>query len=107
MKNIALKRGDTLKWYVMLTDSDGAAITGIAENLKCQIRDSIDGLVDDVTITETEIPGQYLFTVSSTEDFPVGLLYSDIELTDEVGTKSSETFSITIEKDVTKNAGDN
>lgn len=100
---ITLKRGDTFSFSTNLTDNIGNILTGITSNLKCQIRDSMDRLVSEMTIEETDTPGEYIFKVDDTINFPIQILYFDIEYIDQDITVSSETFEIEVVKDVTHN----
>jgi len=97
------KRGDTFAYYAAITSAEGNPLTGIAANLKCQIRNSLDKLISDVKIEETVTPGEYKFSVASTADWSVANKYMDIQYTDAEGSiVSSETLVIPVEKDVTE-----
>ena len=82
MASINMKRGDSFGFSNEIFEDDGTTkIIGIASNLKCQIRDRYDVLVDELEITESiELPGTYLFRAGPTSEWAVGPLYSDIRL---------------------------
>lgn len=103
MENVKIKRGDTADFSATLTDSLGAAITGKATNLKCQFRDVDGNLVKELTVSESDTPGTYIFRAGDTSGYPAGeQLYCDIQYTDADGIVSStDTFSITVREDVT------
>ena len=97
-----IKRGDTFAFYADIKDAEGSPIEISAQNIRCQFRDNSDKLVSELTTSATDTPGKYLFTEESTGSWPVGILQSDIELTIDGVITSSETFSISVEKDVTR-----
>lgn len=97
-----IKPGDTFAFYANIEDDAGTPLAGLADTMKCQIRNSIDELIADVGITETQIPGQYLFEVQDTTLWPVGVLYTDIRFANGDRVKLTETLKIKIVKEVTK-----
>lgn len=102
---ISVKRGDTLAFLVRRTNEDGTPRTGEALKLKSQVR-SKDALLGEFVITETVVPGEYLFQIGATEtlDWAVGSYSCDIQFTEGDFVQSSDTFKITVEKDVTRDA---
>ena len=97
-----LKKGDTFA-FTAAFEENSEPVTGIAAKLKAQVRDPYDKLITEIAIAETETLGTYLFTTEdTTEDWPVGQIYCDIQLTDGEIVTSSETFSINLVKDVTR-----
>lgn len=103
METATVKRGDTLALLVTRKNIDGTPRTGEASKLKAQIKSSKDILMADFEITETEIPGKYLFVVSATitGSMPLGSYVSDIQYTEDEYVNSCKTFKIIVEKDVT------
>ena len=101
---ISVKKGDTLAFLVRRTNDDGTPRTGEALNLKSQVRNK-DILVGEFTVTETITPGDYLFEISAddTSKWTVGKYNFDIQFTNGTFVQSSDTFTIVIEKDVTRN----
>ena len=102
---ITIKKGDTLAFIVRRRDKDNNPLTGDANKLYSQLRNNKDILVADMVITETDVPGDYLFQISSeiTKGFDVGQYVFDIEYRDGNLVKSSETFQVNVIKDVTRN----
>jgi len=105
MSKIEVKRGDTLSFVVRRKNEDGTPRTGEASNLRSQIRNIKDALIAEITITETDVPGDYLFTVPATETsfWVPGKYTCDIQFTDVDFVESSNTFEVVVEKDVTRN----
>ena len=103
MQNVSLKRGDTFGFSAAITEDDGVtAITGIASELRCQVRNINDELIEELTITEsTETPGTYVFLAGDTSECAITAYEMDIQRTSADTTTSTETISINIEKDVT------
>ncbi len=98
----SFKRGDTFSFIAAIASTSGTPLTGAASDLLCQIRNKADKLYCDLTITETQTPGSYLFITSDTLDWPCGVdLYLDIQYTTGGTVSSSETIIIPVEKDVT------
>lgn len=96
-----LKQGDTFKFYATLT-SAGEPLTGATESLKSQVRGNDDYLMAELTITETATSGQYeLKYTGSTQNWSEGTCLIDIQRTDSGVVVSSETFSLTVVRDVT------
>lgn len=99
----SFKRGDTFAFTASIKDSSGTPIIGAISKLKCQIRNNLDVLMGETTITEPT-SGNYMFKIANTEFWPTGItLYLDIQYTDNDVITSSETISVQIEKDVTHN----
>ena len=103
---ITFKKGDTLAFIVKRSDKEGNPLTGDAAKLRSQLRNNKDVLIAEMTITETEVPGSYLFQVDATKTatMDVGTYVFDIQYKDGNLVKSSETFQVRVEKDVTRDA---
>ena len=102
MNIINIKRGDTFGFSMTLTNDSNVAITGQALNLKCQIRDGNDVLVDTMVITESDTLGTYIFRAGSTLEWH-GSLFFDIQYTDADSiVASSDAVGIMVREDVTK-----
>ena len=97
-----IKPGETFAMYITIEKEDGTPITDMADRLKMQVRTSIDELISDVSISETQTPGQYLLEVNDTKKWPEGVLYTDILIRNEGRVKISETLKIIVTKEVTK-----
>ena len=96
------KQGDTFGCLVVLNDASGDPLTNKAADLKSQVRDFRGTLIEELAIRETDVAGTYLLECSDTELWPVSTLYIDIQYTDEDVITSTETLSISVVKDVTK-----
>lgn len=95
-----IKRGDTFAFFMTLADEEGNPI--IPESIRCHLRDKQYRMVAEATITETDTSGKYLFEWGSTENWPIGSLLFDIEITDVTGgIISTDTMELTVERDVT------
>lgn len=102
---ITVKRGDTLSLIVRRKNHDGTPRVGEADKLRAQIRSNKDILIASFQISEVlETPGDYLFVVPAieTSEMDIGKYVMDIEFRDGDFVQSTETFTVVIEKDVTK-----
>lgn len=97
-----IKPGETFAIPAQIETDDGTPITGAADKFKCQIRNTLNKLIADVEISETDEPGQYIFKVANTENWPVGTLLTDILYNDGGKIQISETLKIIVVKEVTK-----
>lgn len=91
----AIKQGDTFSYSATW---EGAAL----EELKSQIRNSLGKLISDVLIESTETPGTFLLSVTDTNNWPVGTLFTDIQRTADGVCVSTDTMTFTVIKDVTQ-----
>lgn len=100
-----LKRGDTFAMYINMTDSSSEEPVPLVVpvvNIKCQVRTEYDRLVQDLDVLDTDTPGKYIIQSDDTQNWPIGDLYSDIQITVNDIVSSSDTFIIPIVKDVTR-----
>lgn len=58
MALVKLKRGDTFAFTADFADAADIPMTGITDRLRSQIRDSNNKLIAEMTVTETDTPGQ-------------------------------------------------
>lgn len=98
-----IKRGETFAFYANITDDAGTPISGMADKLRSQVRNSLDELIAELTVSETQVSGQYLFETGPTDAWPVGDLYIDIRKDNGGRITSSPTFKIIVEREVTRN----
>jgi hypothetical protein len=89
----SIRSGDTLEFFITLASS---TITDI----RSEVRDSADTLYGTLTITPTNVVGQYYCTCE-TVGWPAGELLTDIRWRDDGKSKSSSTIYIPIEGAVT------
>lgn len=99
-----IKRGDTLVLtQTYFVDEVPTDITDIT--IKSQLRTVADVLVVELTATkldQTAYPGVFTLTLPEGGALTVGNLYCDIEFSDSFDVvKSTETFIIPVEKDIT------
>ena len=101
---ITVKRGDTLAFIVRRKNKDGTPRTGEALKLKSQLRTQKDFFLAEFIITETIVPGDYLFKVSAVETttWSPGTYNCDIQFNEDDIVQSSETFQVIVTKDVTR-----
>ena len=95
------KRGDTFSLVAKITDADGKPVTGIAADLRAEIRNGQDVLRAECVIAETTVAGSYSLTVADTTGWLIETLYLDIQRTTGGVVASSETIVIPVEKDIT------
>lgn len=101
---ITVKRGDTLMFINRRQNQDGTPRTGEASKLSAQVRSTKEVLMADLTIVESDTPGDYILTcpASITKTWMAGDYNCDIEYSDDDFVRSSGTFMIKVEKDVTR-----
>lgn len=103
MVAITHKRGDTLALSSQLMiDGDPVAIGGWS--IRSHVRDASDRLIEALTPTVAS-SGSGIFAVKSsgTANWPLGVLFMDIQLTDAGGfVRSTETLTINVTKDITQ-----
>ena len=56
-----IKPGDTFAFYANIEDDAGTPLAGLADTMKCQIRNSIDELIADVGITDTNTRSVFIW----------------------------------------------
>ena len=95
MAAITIKRGDT---FIYIATFEGLMLS----ELRSQIRSKLGVHISDVVISETSLPGTFIFVVADTKEWPVGVLYTDIETSPRGVNKSTETLEINVIRDVTK-----
>jgi len=96
---IELKRGDTFKRTMRFKDKDGTPI--VVDNIRSQIRNKSMKLIDELVITATGEPGEYILSSADTSGYPIEKLQMDIEITVGDVTKSSNTIKIQVNEDCT------
>jgi len=103
MSEITLKRGDTLLFTASYTDAQNNPITGIATQLKSQVRNPVNNkLISELAISESATLGTYVFRDDTTNNFPITKLICDIQRTDNGIISSSATLNINVIADVTQ-----
>lgn len=91
------KTGDHFAFY-----ADMPEYTGELADVKCQVRNSADVLIADLTVTkDASIDGRYIFSAGNINWAP-GTYVMDIQTTKDGLASSTETFSVKILKDITR-----
>lgn len=98
------KRGDYFSFFAALTNELNEPIIITADLIASQIRDSRGNLIDDLDVSLTNTPGQYLVEKDDTTGWPLGTLEIDLEFLLNTKPKSTPTFTVLIVRDVTQNA---
>lgn len=103
LKQITLKHGATLANSFSITDGL-TPISGIANQIKAQVRDSAGALLSTLVIAETATAGEYtMVSPDSTESWPLAGAYLDFKYTTIDGIIiSSETLFIRMVREVTQ-----
>ena len=97
------KIGNTFSFYANIKDpKTNLPLIGKASKLKSQIRDHLDNLMAELTITETDTQGQYLFSTNATDNWDIGICNVDIKYEENGIRSSTDTFQVTIIPSVTK-----
>jgi hypothetical protein len=103
---IRIKRGDTLQRTLSMK-SGGVPYIPVGATFACQAKSSAPRggapFFDTLSVVTTLVPGQLLLTATAAQTalWPIGVLVSDIQITIGATVKSTETFSIFVDEDVT------
>ena len=96
-----IKAGDTFGLLATINNEENNLVIGESANLKSQVRTSDDELIAELTVRETD-DGTYLFEFEDTSLWPITILYLDIQYSKDGVVTSSNTLSVKVLKDVTK-----
>lgn len=100
--DIPFKRGDTFLYNAALTDDNGPVdITAV--DIRCQIRDK-DVLISEAVIVKAlpNSAGIFSVRVDDTTLWPTKVLSADVQYTINGQIISTETFGISVVKDITR-----
>ena len=102
MSTIQLKRGDTFS-LTCTYKVDGVAVSLSNTTIRSQVRSSSSPLVDSLLVTKLSATGVFTLvaTAAQTRLWNVELLECDIEFINNDITRSTNTFNIQVERDVT------
>ena len=107
MADFKIKRGDYFELLVVVS-VDGALVDLTGWTARSQARSSTDALVYEFPVAIPDPTNSTVYLTADqaiTEGWAVGVIFCDVEVIDPDGRKtSSETFTIEVEKDITKNA---
>lgn len=104
MATITHKRGDTFVLSCTL-ENEGNPVDITSFTITSQIRDTLDAVLQSLTVTVTDAAAgafDLSATAAQTETWGVQSYLCDIEFVDGGEVNSSETFTINVLKDITR-----
>lgn len=99
-----IKRGDSFM-LACTYKQDGVATDVTPFTIRAQVRDSSDALVQDLTVSKANQatnPGVFVLSAGVISNWPIDLLRCDIQFSEESTIRSTQTFYIPVEEDVTR-----
>jgi hypothetical protein len=103
MKIFKIKRGDTFQIKPsLLKDDAGITVPLYDYVIISQIRDKSDVLIENLNIT-INLNNTFESNKVDTNTWPICDIYCDVQLTKNGYTISSETFTLRVEKDISRN----
>lgn len=99
-----IKRGDSFNMSCVYKEN-GVPANLTQYTINSQLRDSGDNLVQTLVATkadQTSLPGAFVLSAIDTSVFPIDLLRCDIQFVEGETTRSTQTFFIPVEEDVTR-----
>lgn len=101
------KRGDT--FLLACTYKENATPVDLSDfDIQSQVRDSMGALVEQLVVSLADqgtAPGVFTLAPSSNPpDWPVDLLTCDVQFTKDGVVRSTQTFEIPVEQDITRSA---
>lgn len=98
-----IKRGDS--FILACTYRQNNAPTSVEQfSIRAQVRDSSDNLVQELSVTKADQslnPGVFVLSAGIISGWPIDLLRCDIQFSEEQTIRSTQTFYIPVEEDVT------
>lgn len=99
-----IKRGDS---FILACQykQDGVPTSVELFTIRAQVRDSSDNLVQELTVgkpDQTTNPGVFTLSAGIISTWPIDLLRCDIQFSEEETVRSTQTFFIPVEEDVTQ-----
>lgn len=98
-----IKRGDSFV-LACIYKQDGVPTNVDQYTIRAQVRDSSDNLVQELSISkanQTANPGAFAMSAGPTPTWPIDLLRCDIQFSEEQTIRSTQTFYIPVEEDIT------
>lgn len=98
-----IKQGDSFL-LACTYKQNGVATDVTAYTIRSQVRDSADNLVQELNVSkanQTTNPGVFILSAGVTNLWPIDLLRCDIQFSEGTTVRSTQTFYIPIEEDVT------
>lgn len=99
-----IKRGDSFNMACTYKEN-GTPANLTQYTINSQLRDSGDNLVQALLVTKADqssLPGAFVLSAIDTSVFPIDLLRCDIQFVEGTTTRSTQTFFIPVEEDVTR-----
>lgn len=98
-----IKQGDSFS-LACLYKQGGVASSVEQFTIRAQVRDSSDNLVQELSVSkadQTTNPGVFVLSAGIIANWPIDLLRCDIQFSEEETVRSTQTFMIPVEEDVT------
>lgn len=98
-----IKRGDSF-WLACVYREGGVPFSVENFTIRAQVRDSSDNLVQELTVSKADQstnPGTFALSAGIISSWPIDLLRCDIQFSEEQTVRSTQTFMIPVEEDVT------
>lgn len=99
-----IKRGDSFNMSCVYKEN-GVPANLTQYTINSQLRDSADNLVQTLIATKADqssLPGAFALSAIDTSVFPIDLLRCDIQFVEGQTVRSTQTFFIPVEEDVTR-----
>lgn len=98
-----IKQGDS--FLLACTYKQNGVATDVSPyTIRSQVRDSADNLVQELGVSkanQTTNPGVFVLSAGITSQWPIDLLRCDIQFSESQTVRSTQTFYIPVEEDVT------
>lgn len=103
MSQINFKRGDTFT-LTCTYKVDGLPSSIDDVDIASQVRNQRDELIQNLSVTKLEELGQFTLNASASEtsDWPIKVLRCDVQFTQGNTVRSTQTFDISVVKDITR-----
>lgn len=99
-----IKRGDSFNLACVYKEN-GVPANLTQYTINSQLRDSSDNLVQALTATKADqasLPGAFTLSAADSSVFPIDMLRCDIQFIEGTTVRSTQTFFIPVEEDVTR-----
>lgn len=99
-----IKRGDSFNLSCVYKEN-GVPTNLNGYTINSQLRDSSDNLVQELIATKADqssLPGAFVLSAIDSSVFPIDQLRCDIQFIEGTTTRSTQTFYVSIEEDVTR-----
>jgi hypothetical protein len=98
MYDLTIKKGDTFA-FIAAISSNNAPLTGASDKLSSQVKNFKGAVVSDMTVSETETQGSYLFRTNTDLWKEDTVLFFDIKYTDnDIVSSTNETISVFVKR---------